>query len=140
MSKCVVLQSVEIEGFKVVPMGSLTMARSLKGEGGRFRAPHHSCSVTTVLGELCIAAGPKSVLYLDEAQGFSGQSMREVTRYWNDMDPEVRPTLVVHLETGTRSSDGTWRPLPPMDERYEFIMGVVPMVDEHIIYGGIDNE
>ncbi len=125
----------------VIRPGSLTLlqgtrglsavARRIRGAGGNWRAPHHTCSGILLLAELGIAAG--GVLFLDEVLDFRRLTLQHLFHAWTQASPQLRPILLVGLRLPDgrgiphfNTPDAWWRRLNSLAE-------VLPPVDAHLL-------
>ncbi len=125
----------------VIPPGSLVLlqgttgltaiARRIRGAGGNWRAPHHTCSGILLLAELGIAAG--GVLFIDEVLEFRRLTLQHLFRAWTQASSLFRPVLLVGLRLPDgrgiphfNTPDAWWRRLHSLAE-------VLPPVDAHLL-------
>ncbi len=89
-----------------------------------FRAPHHTCSETTLVEELAMSA--TGVLFLDELVEFHRRALARLFRVWCVLPPEAQPDLVLGFPTDAHlPGDSPLRGLVRIAE-------LLPPVDHHV--------
>lgn len=82
--------------LKIVKNCQEELARAREGAQGKpCRAPHHTVSLTGLMGELAIAAG--GVLWVDSAEDYRRGDLLILCNTWAAMMPDVRPTVIFAL-------------------------------------------